>query len=72
MNWLWPQKQHAETTALIRLGRVLHWITVAPAALLVVWSVSSIGSESDWYAPALTAILPLMLGRGLRYILANE
>lgn len=72
MNWLWPRHLHTETTALIRLGRVLHWACAVLALCLVAMSAFSIGSESDWYAPALGSIVPLMFGRGLRYILANE
>ena len=67
MNWLWPRQLHAETTALIRLGRVLHWTFVALAISAAIFTLPNEGIKM---IPA--ALVLLTIGRGLRYILAGE
>lgn len=38
-SFVWPATQKAETTVAVRLGRVLHWITVALAAAMLAITV---------------------------------
>ena len=38
-RFVWPRTPHAETTVLIRLGRALHWVTVALAACALATAV---------------------------------
>jgi hypothetical protein len=39
-SWMWPSTQQAETTVAIRLGRVLHWISVGIAAAALALAVA--------------------------------
>jgi hypothetical protein len=81
MNWLWPQKQtlsDIETTIAIRLGRVLHWAAVAFAGVLWLGAFAGIAfgywSSGQFVVGAvvLGGVVIFLLGRGLRYIFANE
>lgn len=80
MNWLWPQKKlvEIETTIAIRLGRVLHWAALAMVGVL--WLGEFVGvifgfwSDSSFVVGiiVLVGIAVFLIGRGLRYIFANE
>ena len=81
MNWLWPQKaalREIETTIAIRLGRVLHWAAVAFAGVL--WLGEFVGIAFGYWSNnefrigvvILAGVVVFLLGRGLRYIFANE
>jgi len=81
MNWLWPQKRtlrDIETTIAIRLGRVLHWAAVAFAGVL--WLGEFVGIVFGYWSNSqfligiviLAGLGVFLLGRGLRYIFANE
>jgi len=81
MNWLWPTKKsliEIETTIAIRLGRMLHWAALVSVGVL--WLGEFIGivfgywSSSQFVLGAilLGGIALFLLGRGLRYVFANE
>lgn len=80
MNWLWPRKRliEIETTIAIRLGRVLHWAAVAFVGVL--WLGEFIGIIFGYWndrffvvgVVILAGIVIFLVGRGLRYIFANE
>jgi hypothetical protein len=79
MNWLWPkQLQEIETTVAIRLGRFLHWAAAAFVGLL--WLGEFVGvifgywssSQFALGAVILAGVAIFLLGRGLRYLFANE
>lgn len=72
MNWLWPQKQHTETTALIRLGRVLHWVSIGLGAFIIFIGIFGFNSQSDGLFFASFGLVVALIGRGLRYVLADE
>jgi hypothetical protein len=81
MNWLWPRKETLraiETTIAIRLGRVLHWAAVAFAGVLWLGEFTGIvfgywsSSQFVLGAVILAGMAIFLLGRGLRYIFANE
>ncbi|MDF2493889.1 hypothetical protein [Sphingomonas sp.] len=38
-SWIWPSTQKVETTVAVRLGRVLHWISVGIASTALVLAV---------------------------------
>lgn len=38
-SWIWPSTQKVETTVGVRLGRVLHWISVAIAATALIFAM---------------------------------
>ncbi len=38
-SWIWPSTQKVETTVGVRLGRVLHWISVGIAAVALILAV---------------------------------
>ena len=68
-----------ETTVVQRLGRVLYWtanvIAIIPVALLAAMIVDSGGREVDAAVLAfllIPAVIAYLVGRALRYILANE
>ena len=81
MNWLWPQKgrlHEIETTIAIRLGRVLHWSAISFAGAL--WLGEFVGVVFGYWSSSqfliglviLIGVAIFLLGRGLRYIFANE
>jgi len=79
MKWLWPQKlEDIELTIAIRLGRFLHWSAIAFVG--VMWLGEFIGvAFSYWHSNnliigtiVLAGIAIFLLGRGLRYVFANE
>jgi len=81
MNWLWPQNQtlrDIETTIAVRFGRLVHWAAVAFAGVL--WLGEFIGivfghwsnNEFKIGAVILAGLVIYLLGRGLRYVFANE
>lgn len=81
MNWLWPRKEtlrEIETTIAIRLGRVLHWAAVAFAGVLWLGEFAGIvfgywsSNQFVLGAVVLAGIAIFLVGRGLRYIFANE
>lgn len=82
---LWPKHAKTETTVLVRFGRVLHWLTIAPAALCLLAGI--LGTVQSWIwvferhtqpdhlyllFGMLGALAFLLIGRGLRYIFAGE
>ena len=69
MNWLWPETEQAHTSILIRLARVIHWLSLAIAAAAFVGMLSD-GRDVLESGAAFMAIM--ISGRGIRYILANE
>ena len=72
MNWLWPRHLHTETTALIRLGRVLHWAGIILGALVALFAMLAFDDMSEGAKALAVALVPILIGRGLRYVLANE
>jgi len=80
MNWLWPQKQLAdiETTIAIRFGRMLHWSVVTFVGAF--WLGEFVGVLFGYWTNSnfiiggiiLAGIILILLGRGLRYVFANE
>ena len=80
MNWLWPRKRlvEIETTIAVRLGRVLHWVAVAFVGVL--WLGEFIGIIFGYWNDRffqigiviLGGIAIFLIGRGLRYVFANE
>lgn len=80
MNWLWPRKklEDIEMTIAIRFGRFVHWAAIAFVG--AVWLGEFVGivfgywSNSNFVfgAIVLAGIGIVLLGRGLRYVFANE
>lgn len=81
MNWLWPTQArlHAiETTIAVRLGRFLHWAAAAFVGLL--WLGEFVGVVFGYWssnqftvgAVIVAGVAIFLLGRGLRYLFANE
>jgi hypothetical protein len=78
-RWLWPRTRHEHTTPAIRAGRVLHWALAAMALIPLAFGIlvgRTMDREPDAWATlaigAAGAGLLAMLGRGIRYILADE
>ncbi len=46
MNFFWPTRRKAETTALIRLGRVAHWLSIAFAAAFALAGIFARGQTT--------------------------
>jgi hypothetical protein len=80
MNWLWPKKklEEVETTIAIRFGRLLHWAAVTFVGAF--WLGEFIGILFGYWVSSsfvigsiiLAGIVIILLGRGLRYVFANE
>jgi hypothetical protein len=81
MKWLWPQRrrlQEIELTFAIRFGRFLHWSAIAFVGLM--WLGEFIGIVFGYWQSSsfvvglviLAGIAIFLLGRGLRYVFANE
>jgi hypothetical protein len=81
MNWLWPRKQtieDLEITIAVRAGRFLHWAAAAFVGLL--WLGEFIGVlfgywQSNSFVIGLVILAGIgifLVGRGLRYVFANE
>jgi len=80
MRWLWPKRKlvELETTIAVRLGRMLHWAALVFAGVL--WLGEFVGMVFGYWSSgefrlgvvALTGLAILLLGRGLRYVFADE
>jgi hypothetical protein len=81
MKWFWPRQQtleEIELTIAIRMGRFLHWSAIAFVG--VMWLGEFIGVVFGyWHSSSfvvglviLAGIAIFLLGRGLRYVFANE
>lgn len=79
MKWLWPRKlEEIELTLAIRLGRFFHWAAIAFVGLM--WLGEFIGVVFGyWHSDSfvigliiLIGVVIFLLGRGLRYVFANE
>ena len=73
---IWPKTENEKSSAIVRLGRVWHWLAAMIAVVAFV-----IGCILAWYLPdgwqailvgALAFLLILLIGRAGRYILSNE
>ena len=87
-RFFWPTKFNPEPGVLTHLGRVLHWVAVMAAALVIVVTLpitwfylnhpvyeGSPGVYASLRHLALAlpaAAVIVLLGRGLRYILSGE
>ncbi|HWE74177.1 MAG TPA: hypothetical protein VG328_13510 [Stellaceae bacterium] len=80
MKWLWPRQtlEEIELTIAIRAGRFLHWSAIAFVG--VMWLGEFVGVVFGyWHSSSfvvglviLAGIAIFLLGRGLRYVFANE
>jgi hypothetical protein len=81
MKFLWPRRstvEEIELTIAIRLGRFLHWIAIVLVG--VIWLGEFVGVifgywQSDGFIIGLVILAGIaifLLGRGLRYVFANE
>jgi hypothetical protein len=80
MRWIWPRRtlEEIETTVAIRLGRFLHW--GAMALVGIVWLGEFVGVVFGYWSSShfviglivLAGIAIFLIGRGLRYVFANE
>jgi hypothetical protein len=80
VKWLWPGKtlEDLELTIAVRLGRFLHWSAIAFVG--VMWLGEFIGILFGyWHSSSfvvglviLIGIAIFLVGRGLRYVFANE
>lgn len=83
MKWLWPRRvedrlEEIELTIAIRLGRFLHWSAIAFVG--VMWLGEFIGVVFGyWHSSSfviglviLAGIAIFLVGRGMRYVFANE
>jgi hypothetical protein len=77
-GWFWPRLRREETSAAIRAGRVIHWtflVFAAPPAIVAGFAIFVIG-DRDMFGIFVVAFLIALglalIGRGLRYVLADE
>ncbi len=83
MSLLWPDISKADTTIVGRFGRVLHWLSLAIAAITCVvtvwtwkadgWNETTLDRQIDFVVgPFIAALVIYAAGRALRYILSGE
>lgn len=80
MSFIWPAEINPEPTVLGRLGRVLHWAAlmwgVSPALFLIGYAMTQDFGWSDAWPGILMAgawaVAWSLIGRGVRYVLADE
>ena len=75
MNIFWPTDpwpENCEIGARGRLGRALHWAALVLAALVVLFILATWGDPVAMTVEAALAVAIALVGRGLRYILADE
>jgi hypothetical protein len=80
MHWIWPKKtiEDLEITIAVRFGRFIHWAAVAFAGIL--WLGEFVGIIFGYWSNnsfiigmvLLAGLAILLIGRGLRYVFANE
>lgn len=81
MKWLWPRKrslEEMELTIAIRMGRFVHWAALVFVGLM--WLGEFIGVFFGYWSSSsfvigiiiLGGVVIFLLGRGLRYVFANE
>ncbi|HVA12930.1 MAG TPA: hypothetical protein VNF99_06755 [Stellaceae bacterium] len=80
MKWLWPGQtlEEIELTIAIRLGRFLHWAAIAFVG--VMWLGEFVGIVFGYWSSnsfviglvLLAGVAVFLVGRGLRYVFANE
>jgi len=80
-RWLWPRQRISETTAALRLGRVLHWAFAIAAVLLLVLAAATFASAMFETDPSMTmitiicmgaAMVAALFGRAVLYVLGSE
>jgi hypothetical protein len=49
MSLFWPARSKAETTVLVRLGRVLHWVSVLMAVAIILLGPFARGQRAPCY-----------------------
>lgn len=77
MNFFWPTEPDPDPGILARLGRVLHWLSIALGAFFVAGGlaivlVDGLHEFSGGFGFVLGGVMVALAGRGLRYILAGE
>jgi hypothetical protein len=76
-NWIWPRQLNASNSAVVRLGRVLHWVALVLSAPSVIFAFGVMFTPDSFRfyitgAFVLIALVCASIGRGVRYILSNE
>ena len=68
---LWPRTLNPENTYVVRAGRMLHGAGIAGFVFFVLVSLAA-NTDGETAGFVLTAVGAALLGRGLRYVLADE
>jgi hypothetical protein len=68
----WPTRRNPDAGPLCRLGRLVHWAALVPAALVALIAATSVSSWFDALIYFAIAIAIALLGRGLRYVMSGE
>ena len=76
LSVLWPTRIKPESSIVIRIGRVIHWLATAMAVAMAIYSLVA---RTDYPITQMLfsteiagAPFVYLFGRGLRYILAGE
>lgn len=77
VNYFWPTRFNQNVTLMVRVGRVLHWAAASLGLYMLVWGMARAMDTADRVHPNMTAylgatLLFCLVGRGARYILAQE
>ncbi len=76
LGFLWPTRIKPESSIIIRIGRVVHWLAAAIAIAMAIYSLVARTDYplADMLLTTEIAGAPFvyLFGRGMRYILAGE
>lgn len=73
MSFFWPTHLNAEPGFAARLGRFIHWMAIAIAALFAfVLANITVGDPSAFPGFLFIALAIALIGRGLRFVFALE
>lgn len=80
MNWLWPRRLRSDATLPVRVGRLLHWLSLAVAGYAILFCWMAVYVEAGQNAKPVAALalglilalLAALTGRALRYLFAGE
>lgn len=79
VNFFWPTRPRPYATPAVRLGRGLHYVSFLPAAAVLYAALDlahtdqlfGMSSPAPWLGAAIAGAW-LLLGRGVRWVLAAE
>lgn len=73
-NWFWPEST-SETSVVVRLGRLLHWLGFGLGVLLFAGCLIGGTLTGEFHVlmgGLVSGVFVMLIGRAARYLLSNE